>query len=193
LSKVTKYNHLFNLFAFILQILFKDKIYEAKINSYYDENKYTQSTNNYLPSFKKEFYEYFEKKLNYKATAIAFRDKQTQKSHSERGFFGIRLKLQNNTQIYDNNIYKKFIDENLIKDSYENTIKTTEIIEKFIQYLNKNNIKVLFKRGRSQPEYTQFIKEFIEYISNYFNIKEQRIKIINFKSPRPGFHYIKLK
>jgi len=113
--------------------------------------------------------------------------------HNERGFFGIKLKLQNNTKIYDNNIYINFIDENLIKDSYENTIKTTEIIEKFIQYLNKNNIKVLFKRGGSQPEYTQFLKEFIDNISNCFQIKEQRIKFNDFKSSRPGFHYIKFK
>lgn len=171
----------------------QNTIYEAKINSYYDENKYTQSTNHYLPSFKKEFYEYFEKKLNYKAAAIAFRDKQTQKSHNERGFFGIKLKLHNNIQIYDNDTYKNFIDENLIKDSYENKMKTTEIIDLFINYLNINNIKLLFKKGGFQPEYTQFIKEFIEYISNYFTIKEQRIKFVDFKSPRPGFHYIKLK
>ena len=170
----------------------QNTIYEAKINSYYNENKYNKSTNYVLPSFKKEFYEYFENKLNYKASAMKFRDKETQKSHNERGFFGIRLKQKSN-QLYENNVYQDFINKNIIKDSYENIIKTTELVELFIEYLNKNNIKVLFKRGGSQPEYTQFLKEFIEYISNYFNIKEQRIKFIDFKSARPGFRYLKLK
>lgn len=172
------------------KISLQNTIYEAKINGYYDEYKYNKSTNYVLPSYKKEFYEYFENKLNYKASAMKFRDKETQKSHNERGFFGIRLKQQNE-QLYENNVYQDFINKNLIKDSYENTIKTTEIIEIFIEYLNKNNIKVLFKRGGSQPEYTQFLKEFFEYICNYFNIKEQRIKFIDFKSARSGFRYLK--
>jgi hypothetical protein len=168
----------------------QNTIYEAKVNSYYNKDKYNKSTNFVLPSYKKEFYEYFEQKLNYKVSAMKFRDKETQKSHNERGFFGIRLK-QKNVQLYENIVYQDFINKNLIKDSYENTIKTTEIIEIFIEYLNKNNIKVLFKRGGSQPEYTRFLKEFFEYICNYFNIKEQRIKFIDFKSARPGFRYLK--
>ena len=173
---------------------FKDSlqntIYEAKINGYYNKDKYTQSTNYYLSSFKKEFYEWFEKRLNYKASAMKFRNKETQKSENQRGFCGIRLKHKSN-QLYENNIYQEFINKHLIKDSYENIIKTTKIIEIFIEYLNKNNIKVLFKRGGSQPEYTQFLKEFINYISTYFNVKEQRIQFPDFKSARPGFHYIK--
>ena len=171
----------------------QNTIYEAKINSYYNEDKFTKATNYYLPSFKKEFYKCFEKILNYKASAMKFRNNQTQKSKNQRGFAGIRLKSQIiQENLYDKIIYQEFMSNALIRDSYEQMIKTKDLVELFISYLDKNMIKIKFKKFTSTIEYTIFHKEFIENICIYFNIKEQRIKFPDYKSSRPGFHYIKM-
>lgn len=168
----------------------QNTIYEAKINSFYNECKYSQQNNYYLPSFKKEFFDYFEKKLNYKASGIQFRNNEIIKI--QRGFFGIILKSQNiKQQLYENNIYKDFISTHFCKDSFNYTIKKTDIVDLFIKYLDKNNIKILFKRAGSNPEFSQFLKEFFEFFNNYLNVTEQRINFKDFKSPRPGFRFIK--
>jgi phage anti-repressor protein len=176
-----------------LLMSFKDSlqntIYEAKINSYYDEIKYTSLTNYFLASFKRNFYEYFENKLNYKASGMKFRDVKNQTSKNSRGFFGIRLKNIDQT-LYEDDIYKDFLNKKLVKDSYENIIKTKDLVELFINYLEENNIKVKFKKFSSTTENILFMKEFLENISNYFNIKEQRIQFPDCKASRPGFHYL---
>lgn len=140
----------------------QNTIYEAKINSYYNEYKHSQQNNYYLPSFKKEFYEYFEKKLNYKASGILFRNHESVKT--QRGFFGIILKSQNIKQnLYENNIYQDFINTHFYKDSCDHTIKKTIIVDLFINYINKNNIKILFKRAGANPEFSHFLKEFFDF------------------------------
>ena len=55
------------------------------------------------------------------------------------------------------------------------------------------NNKILFKRAGANPEFSHFLKEFFEFFCNYLNVIEQRITFNDFKSPRPGFRFIKLK
>ena len=76
----------------------QNTIYQEKINGMYDIDKYTKSTNHFYPPFKKEFYDYFEILLNYKASAIRFRDSNVLKSINSRGFIGIRLKHNYNNK-----------------------------------------------------------------------------------------------
>jgi len=168
----------------------QNTIYQEQINSMYNTTLFTQTTMYFLPSFKKEFFDYFENLLNYKATAIAFRNKDTLKSDNLRGFIGIKVKVNTETVLYENTIYIEFIKKYFIKDLYEHKIEITCIQDLFIKYLTKCNIKQLFRL--KTPEFTKFRKELTDNISLFFNIKEQRIQFTDKKSARPGFHYLKL-
>jgi predicted GIY-YIG superfamily endonuclease len=169
--------------------MLQNTIYQSQINSMYDIHKFTNTTWNFLPKFKREFAKYFETLLNTKLIGVCSRNKESFTRINVPGFSGIRIKGIDD-KIYDNSVYIDFFHKTFIKDSYEHKIKTIKIEELFIKYLKKNNIAQLFKY--KTVEFSKFKKEINHSISSYFDIEEQRLSFSDRKSARPGFHWLKV-
>ena len=159
------------------KIYLQDTVNQDKINNLYNENIYTKKTYHYLFSFKKEFYENLSKILNTKSI-----DFQNNLKY-QHGFNGILIKDKKVPLIFDEILYLNFFTTKLtFTNKNTDKIKTKDLLQKFLDYLNVNNVIDTNKAlgGDIKKNYgfnINYKMEFLQLLIKWnSDLKEQRIR-----------------
>lgn len=159
---------------------------QQKIDEWINSNNYNinikNNHDNYTLLYKNDIKAYIKSRLNKDIQTISIVDgKNNLNLTSYLGFSGFRMKCDYNQYYFEDDIYKRFIDNNLeLYDKSRITIK--EIIEVFITWLKNNNIQYKKDFNNSSKVSYLFREEFTNAIENYCNLKANK------KITTPKYH-----